>query len=68
MIINVLYFLSSKQFLKKLSYSIGVSANIRVGQLIGSNEPLKAKNATRVAFTINCNYIRLIVFIYSSNF
>jgi hypothetical protein len=36
---------------------VGVSANIRVGQLIGANEPLKAKNAARVAFTINSEYL-----------
>ena len=42
-----------KKFSIKFSFSIGIAANIRVGQLLGANKPAEAKNAYRVAYTMN---------------
>ncbi len=46
-------------FLQKFSFGIGISANLLVGQYLGANEPLRAKNTTKVAYTLNCNFIDL---------
>jgi Na+-driven multidrug efflux pump len=40
--------------IEKFPYGIASAANIYIGQLLGAGQPEKAKNATRVTYTITC--------------
>lgn len=37
----------------QIPFGIGIAGNIYIGQLLGSNSPEKAKNATKVVFFIS---------------
>ena len=37
----------------QFNYGIGIAGNIHIGQLLGANQPVKAKNFTKAVFFLN---------------